>query len=872
MKLSTNSRRGAIISTEKTLQGYAAAAPEYRSNGFAPFPVIGKGRQDDGSGGLPKGATGRDGQVTDFKIIEWSSSEFWRGQNIALRAEGFIAIDVDVYGDKRGDQTMASLEAQLGVLPATITSTRREPFLPDGSENPSRQHFYRVPADTRFVTRFTDVEIIQHGHRYSVVWPSVVDGMTYTWYDYDGEPLGRIPSPDDFEELPEAWLQALAAPESTAGGEGFAGSLGEWVEKLPEVEPSALMREWITSIPAEDFGHDVLISLQASLVNLATTYEPGVRQALFALRAAWLRGPYDTPDYARDFDVSLEGAIKKFGAFPDKASDILEQDQLSIVNRISNPGFTDIWIKPPSVEIEESLRERVAYVMSLAYSNGLSLLEAATLGWHSSAAQRPLGFRSTLPLEEALQYVWDLALEVAANPVNEERDFLADLPVVEPEPESPALLPGRAVKLLDDAESARVVGVNWWGRQFMQIMRELNDPINEQYFHLSQWMILSLAFAPVAHLVRRNGTRIIFNFYGMLIGPTNTGKTESFEIVHQVMKIVDPMGGWDIGGKTSSAGLAEALIQRHMEGGGATILHPDEADATIRSWKEERGPFADMKNTITDIYTGRVPKHQLTTRKDSSGVDAKAYLNVLLTGVPEKVADQIEPDDWISGFINRFVWAEGVRSPVTDDQLVPDFLEEGEDAEHSEVGKWVTQWGNLFGRIQGSLLREGGMPRVVTVDEDVRLRHAELKKQFKRIAASDKPYEERLLGTFNRLEVTILKCAALVALSDGRLRVSMDDWLIAAEQGEEWVTNIMKMIKLTNKTARARAVDKLAALVASNGGRMPMSAVHRADEYQGDSWGTGNLVKELVAQRRAEILPLSRQGGEDVVSLLGGAA
>src|SRR5690606_9630822 len=141
---------------------------------------------------------------------------------------------------KKGHATLARLEEKLGELPATITSTARGQWLPDGTENPSRQHLYRVPAGLRFQTRFPDVEIIQHSHRYTVVAPSThpVTQQPYIWYSYDGEPMEDFPVLDDLEVLPEAWLDFLTIPEGDLPDrEGFAGSVREWLDACKKGSP-----------------------------------------------------------------------------------------------------------------------------------------------------------------------------------------------------------------------------------------------------------------------------------------------------------------------------------------------------------------------------------------------------------------------------------------------------------------------------------------------------------------------------------------------------------------------------------------------------------------------------------------------------------
>src|SRR5690606_1390510 len=84
--------------------------------------------------------------------------------------------------------------------------------------------------------------------------------------------------------------------------------------------------------------------------------------------------------------------------------------------------------------------------------------------------------------------------------------------------------------------------------------------------------------------------------------------------------------------------------------------------------------------------------------------------------------------------------------------------------------------------------------------------------------ARHSPYEDRLRSTFRRLNETTLRCAALIALSEGRIRVSMMDLLIAIEQTEEWAQNILTMVELTDESIRTREVNMIERHVIEQGG------------------------------------------------------
>ncbi|MGW0454736.1 MULTISPECIES: bifunctional DNA primase/polymerase [Gordonia] len=155
--------------------------------------------------------------------------------NVCLRvADGVIGIDVDIYGDKHGDQTMRAKVEQWGPLPDTYMSTSRDP------ETGSGIYYFRVPAGTKLRGEIRPaVEIIQAHHRYAVVWPSVVEGRAYRWFGPDLEPCD-VPNVDDLPELPPKWVDGLKVTERRSRRAAVPEEWSAFVFSGEDVGP----REW----------------------------------------------------------------------------------------------------------------------------------------------------------------------------------------------------------------------------------------------------------------------------------------------------------------------------------------------------------------------------------------------------------------------------------------------------------------------------------------------------------------------------------------------------------------------------------------------------------------------------------------------------
>jgi hypothetical protein len=236
---------------------YADAALVYYRAGWAPIPVRGKARP-------VAGFTGKDGAVPSLAdITVWSENGFG-GWNIGVRLpEHVIGIDMDCYDGKAGAATIADRDARWGKLPPTPCSTSRT----DGS----RIRFYHVPEGLAWpgdLGQGSGVEIIQRGHRYAVVWPSIhpTTGAIYTWYDAAGEEVDGPPLLDSLAELAAGWVAGLS------GGEASSPPVGEQGTAERATHSSASAGKYAGPIP-HGSRHTALVSLAGHLRRIDLPFE-----------------------------------------------------------------------------------------------------------------------------------------------------------------------------------------------------------------------------------------------------------------------------------------------------------------------------------------------------------------------------------------------------------------------------------------------------------------------------------------------------------------------------------------------------------------------------------------------------------------------
>lgn len=312
----------------------------------------------------PKGTTGR---TVDPEAADEAAAKAWESApdnaNVALVVPAdLIAIDVDHYDDKHGVDTYEDLQylyPELPDLDTMIRSSRRE------SGNLSGHYFFKVPEGIRWPKKAGDgLDILQPGHRYSVVYPSVFrdedgDVLQYRWL----KGLAEVDAPHvkDFPELPAEMVEELAIGGGLHGVAPVATNYEEAVEWVlenchrPEGEPD----EFTPTLTFEDgeSRHDTAYEAIWNLIGHAQQFgRPGALTALQNMSAAFeevLKGEQDrNPD--QEFAEMLTDVVGKIRA--QLASGDRAPRDWSILDELE--GFTGLdTLKPDPLEGVEPVVE-----------------------------------------------------------------------------------------------------------------------------------------------------------------------------------------------------------------------------------------------------------------------------------------------------------------------------------------------------------------------------------------------------------------------------------------------------------------------------------------------------------------------------------
>lgn len=297
---------------------YRAAAWAVHASGLgSPLPLHARDKRPAVTGWHGEGAP----QASGADVQAWLDDTVSAG-NIAVRlAAGVVGVDVDHYGDKRGGDTLARLEAEQGPLPATWRSTAR-------LDDVNGIRLYRVPDGLRWPGKAgPDIDVLHAGNRYAVCSPSVhpATGDTYRWVAPDGTRSDDPPHVDDLPKLPDAWVEALTGGQLADDPHERTGArVGDLAAAARPGDPCRyvvrILGEIVTALAGPN-RHDNVLGRVHALVGAAHQGHRGVPGALKAAERAFVGVLHDErrrsgQDAASEWRSMVAGSVDKLGAPP----------------------------------------------------------------------------------------------------------------------------------------------------------------------------------------------------------------------------------------------------------------------------------------------------------------------------------------------------------------------------------------------------------------------------------------------------------------------------------------------------------------------------------------------------------------------------
>ena len=502
--------------------------------------------------------------------------------------------------------------------------------------------------------------------------------------------------------------------------------------------------------------------------------------------------------------------------------------------------FSDLCMTEPEIQTDGHYSARRQTIVVEALKAGLTEQQAASVAWGSTAGT---ALRSSASGSRTL---WAEVVR-AQKTLKAESEHLAVVTPIRPVVNSGA---DAVVNLLTKAERKFLAGEKgqWFGTRYMDWAATRVKAMNKPYHRMNRWTLLSLIFAPMGQFPLGEG-ELSFNIFSFVLGGTTTGKSASMKLLKLVLKACYSGDEHpNIGGDASPNSLVEKLIMRD---GLASWFNADEAHGLF---KEMQGVTwrSGLREKWTMLYENEVPIILRNGKKDLSGIDATTFFVMHLMGTKEGMSEVLDAEFWTSGFLARFVWAIGDEIEQTAESMKLNIRRGAKQGESDTMPK---QWAAEFQASKEKLMRAGPgggavvLPVLMDMTEEAEERHNEFTLKVTSTIAGHKN-ESRLKPTSIRFGLNIVKCAGLVALSEGRKVIELRDELIAIEQAEEWLTNIFIMVNATDETALTRDTNRLEHIIATQQGQeIDLTKLHTLSPRERKR-DTEELLEQLAARGR----------------------
>lgn len=483
-------------------------------------------------------------------------------------------------------------------------------------------------------------------------------------------------------------------------------------------------------------------------------------------------------------------------------------------------------------------RSRLRYKLLLElFRANLSYEEVLSVAWHAPASRKWS--------EEDTRGIKGLAAEAmkAAQEAGTPRAEPSD-PYSADSDEDVELAIDKPVSILTEDELEVVAANPCFIDKYSQYAAERLPHDNRAYDRLNAWMILSLAYMDAGYIPRPGSNKGRLNFFGAILGETTSGKSSSFWLQKSVTRELfhaDPE--FNIGGNASETALVKAL---HSREGRVSYFNSDEASGVLKVWVGQDWT-SGMRERITELYDGEVNPLLRSGKGESILKTTPALFDVYLAGTQRGIMEYMTADLFHSGFIPRFIFCIG-KPRKTDYNSYA--IKQDEDPESYAGFDPVARQMAAEMRANRGALREFYEANEVPI----RLDDFAAKRLQDAAYALDREYRghvmwEMIQPSIIRWQTNVHKAACLLAMDDRRAEVNLVDMLNAIAAGEEWFTNMLRIISRLNANSFERACADIYGFVNSKGGRVGKTALYRRFKQFTD-WEMQNYIKSLQNQRR----------------------
>lgn len=409
-------------------------------------------------------------------------------------------------------------------------------------------------------------------------------------------------------------------------------------------------------------------------------------------------------------------------------------------------------------------------------------------------------------------------------------------------------------QFLNDAEREMVNQQHTFVEEFTDYVLSRSPDAAPTYARTMAYVLMSCIYGKYGYIKPKYGEAHL-NIWALVLGDsTTTHKTAVYRIFLSILHEYEKFRGngeeIDVASDFTPEALTKALGERDKQ---SVLLHKDE----IQGWFKEiygKSYLTNLTQTLTQLYDGKVEQTLRADQSKSQRVRADVSLSFLGIGIAKDIPEILTAKNFRDGFLTRFVWCVG-KTP----KIKPEMFE-GEEApiEQEEVfgfNKEVHSYAKDFTTRVRPWMEN--YPRRIYITEEALGRWNEFNRTYG-VKISEMKNSEHLLSSFIRLGITIRKCAALLAMHEGKDTVELKHILIAMYQAEFWFNDLVGIVSSISSSDFGRKVDDVYIFILSKNKPVLKSTIYKnfgafrprdVDEWLNSLTAQGKIVYDMKSQK-----------------------
>lgn len=275
------------------------------------------------------------------------------------------------------------------------------------------------------------------------------------------------------------------------------------------------------------------------------------------------------------------------------------------------------------------------------------------------------------------------------------------------------------------------------------------------------------------------------NLWFMMLGGTTRSRKSTARRL--MLKSLDMLSGdhyvYDLGSDATAEGLAAELAEHP---GRSMLFNRDEVHGLFTE-AGEKHYMSGFKETLTELYDGQV-RGKLRATGNRRTDSTNTVFNVFFSGITERIAKELTPDDFASGFLTRFLFTHAEPPPRTRAAVYMQQAEDTEtdtDIEHEEIiadiGRSRGFWENLA---------TAGKQVPIGFDNEAWDRLNTYAWSLTE-TAEEHTLHTMLAPSADRMVKNTIKVACILAMADRCMEVGMVHVLKAVHLAEEWFSQLI---------------------------------------------------------------------------------